>query len=349
MGFIREIWYTAAWSQDIGRTPVARTIIGDHIVLYRSELGDVVALDDTCPHRFAPMHRGKLVGDQIQCGYHGLRFDAQGHCVHNPHGNGATPRSARLQHYPTVELDGLVWIWMGSGTPANIDTIPRFPDLHIAEYAFTAPYTMTMPLAIDLIVDNLLDLSHAAYLHPETLGVAEGTADVCSVEKEGTRLYSNRLMPGAPPANVFQATGAAGPDDIVDYWANMRWDPPGVFSMDAGIVAAGGRKADAQILSSVQIVVPSTENTSYYFWKMYRNYNCDTPGMTEAIEQAVLKAFGTEDEPMVRAVQDRMAGRDFWAMKPLLLPQDSAAVQARRIVDRIMADEARERVAAPVA
>lgn len=120
----------------------------------------------------------------------------------------------------------------------------------------------------------------------------------------------------------------------------MRWDPPGVFSMDAGIVVAGGRKEDGKILSSVQIVVPSTEGSSYYFWKMFRNYNQDVPGMTEAIEAAVDQAFSTEDKPMIRAVRDRMAGRDFWDMRPLLLPQDSAAVQARRIMDAIIAGEA---------
>ena len=339
MSFVKELWYTAAWSDDVTRALIPRTITGEHIVLYRSESGEAVALSDTCPHRFAPMHLGKLVGDTIQCGYHGLRFDSAGTCVHNPHGNGATPKSAKLKRYPIVELDGIAWVWMGEGQPADVATIPRFPELHDTNYAFTAPHTMTMPLAIDLIVDNLLDLSHAAYLHPATLGAAEGTKDVTAVKKSGTRIQSDRLIPGAAPAFVFQATGAAGPDDIVDYWANMRWDPPGVFSMDAGIVTAGGRQEDGKILSSVQIVVPATETSSYYFWRMYRNFNEEVPGMTEAIEAAVTQAFSTEDEPMITAVQNRMAGRDFWSMKPMMLPQDSAAVQARRVVDELKARE----------
>lgn len=339
MQFIEELWYTAAWSQDVARTPVARTIIDRHLVLYRKTSGEVAVLDDTCPHRFAPMHRGRIVGDEIQCGYHGLRFDAEGRCSHNPHGNGATPRAAKLRSYPVVEIDGLVWVWMGEGEPADITEIPRFPELANADYAFTSEHTLEMQLAIDLIVDNLLDLSHAAYLHPGTLGAAEGTKDVCSVKKSGTRIQSDRLITGAPPAQVFQATGAAGPDEIVDYWANMRWDPPGVFAMDAGIVAAGGEKAAGKILSSVQIVVPSTADRSYYFWKMFRNYNTDSDDLTGAIEAAVYEAFGNEDEPMIRAVQDRMAGRDFWEMKPLLLAQDSAAVQARRIVEGLLANE----------
>lgn len=341
--FAKELWYTAAWSEDIDSQLVPLTIAGEHIVLFRTADGQITALSDTCPHRFAPMHMGKLVDGTIQCGYHGLRFDMQGRCVHNPHGNGATPKAAKLRRYPVAELDRLVWVWLGSDEPASTDSIPRFPALHEPGYAFTASHMMVMPLAIDLIVDNLLDLSHAAYLHPDTLGAAQGTKDITSVERHGNRLQANRLMPSAPPAFVFQATGAAGPDEIVDYWANMRWDPPGVFSMDAGIVEAGGRKEDGKILSSVQIVVPSTESQSYYFWKMYRNYNQDVPCMTEAIEGAVKQAFGNEDEPMIRAVQERMNGREFWSMKPLLLAQDSAAVQARRIVVALIAAEAEVR------
>lgn len=342
MPFVRDLWYAAGWSGDVQRALLPRTIIGDHIVLYRTEVGEAVALSDTCPHRFAPMHRGKLVGDAVECGYHGLRFDHRGACIYNPHGNGATPRAAHLRRYPLVEKNGLVWLWMGEESAAQPLSIPDYPWLDDDGYAFTGGHTMSMPLACDLIVDNLLDLSHAAYLHPATLGAAQGTRDVTSVRKEGTRIQSDRLIPGAPAAFVFTATGAAQPGEIVDYWANMRWDPPGSFYMDAGIVAAGGRKEDGRILSSVQIVVPATETTSHYHWKMFRNYALDDEQVTAGIEAAVIQAFNTEDEPMIAAVQERMARRDFWEMRPLLLPQDSAAVQARRIVQELQAREARE-------
>ena len=335
MTFVRDLWYAAGWSEDVKRVPIPRTIIGDHVVLYRTVEGEVVALSDTCPHRFAPLHKGKLVGDAIECGYHGLRFSAEGACIHNPHGNGATPRAARLQRYPVQELNGLIWLWMGEPADADSSFIPSFPWLDDSAYAFTSGHTMKMDLSCDLIVDNLLDLSHAAYLHPATLGAAQGTKDITSVTKSGTRIQSDRLIPNSPPAFVFTATGAAKADELVDYWANMRWDPPGTFYMDAGIVGTGGRKEDGRILSSVQIVVPSTATSSYYHWKMFRNYALDDAQVTAAIEAAVVQAFETEDEPMISAVQERMAGREFWSMKPLLLSGDSAAVQARRIMDTL--------------
>ncbi|MDF0546638.1 aromatic ring-hydroxylating dioxygenase subunit alpha [Sphingobium sp. H39-3-25] len=332
MAFVRDLWYAAGWTQDVKRELLPRTIIGDHIVLYRTEAGEAIALSDTCPHRFAPMHLGKLNGDTIECGYHGLRFDRGGACVYNPHGNGATPRASHLRRYPLIEKNGLVWLWMGEEAAADPAGIPDFPWLDDETYAFTGSHTIPMALPCDLIVDNLLDLSHAAYLHPGTLGPQQGTKDVTSVRKEGTRIFSDRLIPGAPPAFVFTATGAATPDETVDYWANMRWDPPGSFYMDAGIVTAGGQKEDGRILSSVQIVIPATETSSYYHWKMFRNFAIDSAEVTAGIEAAVMQAFTTEDEPMIAAVHQRMAGREFWSMKPLLLSSDSAAVQARRVM-----------------
>ncbi len=105
--------------------------------------------------------------------------------------------------------------------------------------------------------------------------------------------------------------------------------------MDAGIVGTGREKATGRILSSVQIITPATATSSYYHWKMFRNYALGNADVTKAIEAAVIQAFETEDEPMISAVQQRMAGREFWSMKPLLLNSDSAAVQARRVVSAL--------------
>jgi phenylpropionate dioxygenase-like ring-hydroxylating dioxygenase large terminal subunit len=348
--FVKELWYAAAWSGDIGRKLLPRAIIGEPLVLYRTEEGEPVALADTCPHRFAPLHLGRLVGDAVECGYHGLHFNTSGACSFNPHGNGATPKAARVRSFPIAERDGLAWIWMGAVEKADTQKIPEFPALGETAYVFTGAHTMTMPLNSELIIDNLLDLSHAAYLHPATLGAAPGTKDITSVTRTGDRLQSNRLIPNSAPAFVFQVTGAAGPDERVDYWANMRWDPPGSFFMDAGIVQAGGEKTDGRILSSVQIVTPSTEGSSYYFWKMFRNYNLEDEAITQAIEAAVVQAFSAEDEPMIAAVQARMAGRDFWEMGPIMLSGDSAAVQARRIMaERLRAEQASTEEASRIA
>src|ERR1700685_74986 len=78
--YLRNAWYVAAWSDDLGDEKlIGRTILKQPIVFYRKADGHVAALDDRCPHRFAPLHMGKVIGgDRVQCPYHGLEFDPSG-------------------------------------------------------------------------------------------------------------------------------------------------------------------------------------------------------------------------------------------------------------------------------
>ena len=339
MSFPLNVWYAAAWCDDIGRELLGRTIANVPLVMFRKQDGDIAVLNDTCPHRFAPLHKGKLVGDSVECGYHGLHFNCEGSCVKNPHGDGKIPKMARIESYPVIEKHHIVWVWLGERAKATPEQVPDFPWLNEESYTFTPRSTMHMDLGYRLIIDNLLDLSHAAYLHPDTLGAEPGTKDIVDVSQEGNRIYSKRLIPDSAPAFVFRATGALESEDNVDYWADMRLDLPGSFYMDAGITNPGGERADGKILSSVQLVTPETENSSFYLWCVFRNYQRDNHEITDAITQTVERAFTQEDEPMIKAVQERMNGREFWSMKPLLLSGDGAAVLARRITDKLITSD----------
>jgi len=82
--FLRNYWYVAAYDHEIGRCPLGRIILGEPIVFYRLEDGTPVALEDRCAHRHLPLSMGTLVGDVLQCHYHGLRYDKTGTCVRVP-------------------------------------------------------------------------------------------------------------------------------------------------------------------------------------------------------------------------------------------------------------------------
>src|ERR1700761_672315 len=125
--YLRNAWYVAAWSDSLGDGQVlARTIMDEPIVLYRKADGGIAAVEDRCPHRFAPLSMGKVVdGDRIQCPYHGLEFDGSGACVKNPHGTKNIPPRARVKSYPVLEKHKAVWIWMGE-RPADPAKIPDF-------------------------------------------------------------------------------------------------------------------------------------------------------------------------------------------------------------------------------
>src|SRR5579885_1747783 len=116
--FLQNAWYVAAWDREVGRTPVARTILNQPVVLYRKADGTAVALEDRCCHRHLPLSKGMVVADDLRCGYHGLRYDATGACVEIP-GQPQIPPTARVRSYPVVEKWNWVWIWMGE--PARAD------------------------------------------------------------------------------------------------------------------------------------------------------------------------------------------------------------------------------------
>ena len=128
--FIRNAWTVAAWPAEItGNQPLARTIMGDDLVLFRTADGTPVALEDRCAHRLAPLSLGKIEADGIRCMYHGVKFDHAGVCIEVP-AQAPNPQMC-VKHYPLVEQDGFVWIWMGDSTladPAKILPAPWHSD-----------------------------------------------------------------------------------------------------------------------------------------------------------------------------------------------------------------------------
>src|SRR6266702_6212839 len=122
--YVLNTWYAAAWSEDIGRTLFARRLLNEPLVFYRKEDGTPCVLHDRCPHRFVPLSMGKLLGDDVECLYHGLRFDCTGACIDNPNGAGVIPNAAKVRTYPHAERWGLVWIWMGDASRADPALIP---------------------------------------------------------------------------------------------------------------------------------------------------------------------------------------------------------------------------------
>ncbi|MFY9349957.1 MAG: aromatic ring-hydroxylating dioxygenase subunit alpha [Sphingobium sp.] len=341
MRFLENLWYAAGWGADVGRTPLARRIIDQPVVLYRKEDGGLVALADMCPHRFSPLSLGKVKGDDIECLYHGLRFDCSGKCVGNPHGP-VIPAGAVVRQYPVAEYDGLVWVWMGDVALADESRITRFPMLNRPDhFTYTKGQTMEMPLNYELLTDNLMDLSHVAFTHADSLGSDGLVPGEIGVRHEGDAIWSDRIgRNGSAPA-CFWASRACAAEDRVDYWLDIRWTPPASFYLYCGITKPGAPREEGKELSSVQILTPASANQTYYFIKHFRDYEREDDEMTTVIAKAIVDAFATEDEPMIARVSENMAGRDFWKMKPVILPCDGAAVRVRRVREQMLREQER--------
>jgi len=197
--FPMNAWYAAAWDVDIKRALFPRTICGKHVVIYRQGNGQVTALEDACWHRLVPLSKGRLEGDSVVCGYHGLKYNSSGRCTFMPSQETINP-SACVRAYPVVERHRFVWLWMGD--PAMADPA-LVPDMHWNDDPAWAGDGKTIHVKCDyrLVVDNLMDLTHETFVHGGSIGneaVAEAPFDVAHGDKTVT---VTRWMRGieAPP------------------------------------------------------------------------------------------------------------------------------------------------------
>ncbi|MGH7091634.1 MAG: Rieske 2Fe-2S domain-containing protein, partial [Stellaceae bacterium] len=228
--FLRNAWYAAAWTKDLRDAPLARTVLGEELVLFRAQ-GRAAALEDRCCHRAAPLSRGRMVPEGLQCGYHGLKFDGAGDCVEIPVQT-KIPPGARVRAYPVTEKWKLAWVWMGDPAKADVEAIPALPWLDEPGWTVTPGY-LRLEANGQLLIDNLLDFSHVTYLHPNTLAgdPREATAPV-KTERVPGGLKVGRWMVDYEPPPLFAAAG--GINGRCDRWQFANWRPPSLVFMDVG-------------------------------------------------------------------------------------------------------------------
>jgi phenylpropionate dioxygenase-like ring-hydroxylating dioxygenase large terminal subunit len=338
MPFLRNAWYAVAYPEefDNGATK-AITVLAEPLLLFRRSDGSVTALHDRCPHRFAPLSRGKVIEDQVQCAYHGLRFDNSGRCTLNPHGDGTIPKAACVRSYPVTERHGVVWVWMGAPDQADAAALPDLGEIEQRPgWAREHGYLRTAA-NYQLVIDNLLDLTHALYLHPFLTGSDARRPDPSRVEarleQAGETVVSimQTYDDWATPLTHLLWEGAA--PDKVDGRANMRWDAPAAMLLDVGFAPPGRPRSEGPSMPSAHLLTPETETTTHYFWIAARDTHVDNDVLGKQLAEGLEAAFSMEDSPMLVACQDRMGTTDLMSLKPVLLPTDAPALRARRVLE----------------
>src|SRR4051812_40674516 len=166
--FIKNQWYVAGWASELTQQPLARTLLGEPVVMYRTASGEVVALEDRCCHRNLPLSHGRVEGDCLSCGYHGMVYNTAGECIRVP-GQDTVPPGARVLKFPLVEKDSVLWIWMGDAAAANVAGVPDYPIHADPRWAHKGNHYL-IKCHYELIHDNLIDLSHVGYVHGKTIG-----------------------------------------------------------------------------------------------------------------------------------------------------------------------------------
>lgn len=348
--YLRNVWYVAAWDHEVvTERPIARTLLGERVVLFRNAEGQAKALLDRCPHRFAPLSQGKVVGESIQCPYHGLEFRGDGMCSRNPHGNGAIPKAAQVQSYPIVERWSVLWIWMGDPSRADASLIPDFRSMD-AETRWVGKDYLLAKAEYQLETDNILDLSHIEYLHPGTLGSDAVKQAQSDVQQDGETVYSRRLTRNEILMPSLAQRYGIPEDQPVDRWLDTRWNAPAVMELWVGVAKAGAQdpRAIGKQVPFIHLFTPETATTAHYWFATSYPKRMGEEGKRRAESDIkyLREPFEREDLPMLEAQQRALGELDFWSMKPILLAGDAAAVRARRVLQQLIKDEQAQQNAA---
>lgn len=333
MSAFDRYWQMIAWSREISSNPIVRVVGGVPILLYRTEQGSVVALDDRCPHRFAPLHRGRRVGDGIACPYHGLVFDSSGQCVRNPHGSHVIPPLAKVRRYEVKQQQDAVWIWCGDPAASTAASVPDHPERDPGSGLRTNTGYLRVHAHFSLVIDNLLDLTHAGYLHPGTVSVPaeERQPEIASGVEDGV-VYSRFITRDVVPPGPFRRHFAG---DIGDYHRFVRWYEPAIVKTTIGFAPSGRPLAEGIYFEGYHLLTPEDNLTTHYFWSTSRDFALADERYDAGLTEMIDKAFMTEDEPMIAACQRYMGTTDLFSLHPALLETDRASVLVHHRMKRL--------------
>lgn len=165
-----RMWHPVAFSDDITNTPFRFQLLDRPLIAVRLG-GKVSVFKDLCIHRGSALSLGKVIGEEIQCAYHGWRFDGEGQCTFIPsRPSGSIPKKARIEKYQAVEKGGMLWVCLSED--------PLFPIPTFNEWADPSYRVVRIPLydwntSAARRIENFVDFSHFPFVHPGILGLED--------------------------------------------------------------------------------------------------------------------------------------------------------------------------------
>lgn len=339
MPFVYNAWYVAALPEEMDGEPLGRMVLGTPLVLFRQPDGTAAALLDICPNRFAALSNGQIKGGNLQCPYHGLEFDGSGRCVHNPQGNGARPAALDVRSFPLVERDDLIWVWPGDPALADAADIPDFS-------CRTDPARRTVggvghvDCDYKLLVDNLMDLGHAQYVHSANAASDAFDQQVREVIVRDNDIEALMLIPNGNPS-VLMGKFLADASDLVDTWNDIRWNKVSAMLNFIAVAPVGGTRDESINSRGTHILTPESETSCHYFYGSSRNFGIDDPEIDEILRAWQRQALNLEDKTVVEAIQHRASYVSANRLRPSMLACDEAAVRVMREIERLETLEVR--------
>ncbi len=335
--FLRNAWYVIADSEEVTNTPLARVVLNEPLVLWRLDDGLPVALEDRCCHRQAPLSAGKIHGNNIQCGYHGLVFDPDGECIEVP-SQDRVPPNARVKKYPLYEKYGWVWAWMGDPLKKDLTLIPD-TFWHKSDQWLAVADKFYVHSNYQYLIDIQLDNTHSRFVHPDTLGNAGSLRHSPKVERVGETIHNTREMRDSdPPPYMVNATGHTGNADV---WVAWTYYPrAGLITFDTGIAELEGGIFEGNDCTSYKVfnthgITPETVNTTHHFWVSSRNFSLTDERVTGVLS-GIRETF-LEDVDMVEAQHKILTALP--DRNRVDVNADQPTIQARNLMEKLMRKE----------
>lgn len=301
-----EQWWVAAYSGEIGRDLLGRTILGERIILYRSEAGEPVALSGICPHRSYPLEKSRLVGDAVQCGYHGFTFDSTGACTKVPNQSGV-PTNSNLRRYPLVERGGLIWIWTGDAANADPSLIPPIEEMGLSPgWKCEQTPHITAYGRYMLLIDNLLDLGHASFIHADTIPGGEAVAMIPVTIVETDRSLNVERIGRGLASNPFIKLQFPDYDGPVDQHFDAEYFAPCIIRTGGTSYPAGGTQP-LGTQNFIHCITPETPTSTHYFVIVTRDFGHDNHALSQ-VNFDMGSKIQPQDEEAIAAVEEVLQG-----------------------------------------
>lgn len=332
-------WYVAAWSSEVTRSPFERMILDKPVAFYRQLDGTPVALDGRCPHRSFPLGHGRVVEDNLQCGYHGLTFRPDGSCARIP-SQDHVPKTCRVHAFPLVERWKWIWIWPGDPALADESLIPDHHAIGLTDPDFenAGDIYHFVPGRFMLLHDNLFDLTHLGYLHQDTFGKG-AEADQVPEYASGPDWIESRFIQTDIACPPFFAA-MIGDQGQVTRSFGLRLHMPCLHVGGEDLFAAGDDPASATPTARFRVyhaVTPATRTTTHYFWATGHDWHGPDQARAADIAEGLQPAL--REDADAAALVEEMIAKTGGRPSELLLRADNVCVLGRRLFEKYIRDE----------
>lgn len=332
MSYIYGAWYVAGWASEFDEALRRVVMLEQAILMYRTSEGSVVALEDQCPHRFLPLSKGKRLGDDIQCGYHGMTFDCEGRCIRVP-GQDNIPSTAYVRRYAVQERYNIVFVWMGDADEADTSLLFQLPQFDLPGWHAHQGDALHLKANYLNVAENLVDPAHVSFVHPTTLGNSASEDIPVHVDTEGEVLVAWRWIRDAPPVGFFQKFG--GFKGNVDRWHYYYLHLPCTAVIDFGSADVSAQLQEDQRDEGIRIfalhfLTPVDEHYTIDRWMHLRNAAVGDEQASEQMDAMFRVAF-SEDKEILEAIDEQE--RREQSRRPIRLAIDKGPLVYRRRVE----------------